>query len=93
MTSYLYYNYYYRYRDVRKNIKQDLINNDISGAKIKLDQYIIENDNYINNNNIPNTGITFTSIDNLSLHHAKDHIIFANIPEQKQATQDALSEQ
>ena len=92
MTSFLYYQYYYKYADARKTIKNDLINENISGAGIKLTQYIIENDNYMSK------GITtpFAVLDNMSLHHAKDHLNeFQNNTEQveqKDATISALDE-
>lgn len=58
-----------------------------------INSFVAENDNYININGIANTGESFTSVDNLSLHHGKDHLEVAeNDSIQKQATLDALNE-
>ena len=94
-SSLILYAYYYRYRQSKKSV-QDLINADnITSAKNLLDQYTQEHDTYTQSNNISTTDESFTSIDNRSLNHAKEHLdIFAALPdiepEQKQAAIDAL---
>lgn len=69
----------------------------ITEAQTKINAAITEHDNYITNNNITNDGTTFTSVDNLSLHHAKNHLdAFEQHPEQtnqKDATIRALEEE
>lgn len=69
----------------------------VTEAQTKINAAIIEHDNYINNNNITNNGTTFTSVDNLSLHHCKDHLdAFQDTGqtaiEQKEAAVNALDE-
>lgn len=71
MTSYLYYQYYYSYRDQRKYIKNLVQSNDIAGASTRLDNVITENDNYISQNNVT---VPFAKDDNNSMHHARDHL-------------------
>lgn len=98
MTSNLIlYGYYYRGKSQRQVIKALIeIDNDISGAKTKLDEVIAEHDNYVNSRGIAiNDGNSFTSVDNLSLHHAKDHLdVFDSTqqPPQKDAAINALNE-
>lgn len=87
MTNLLFHNYYYRYAEARRSIKNDLVANNISGAAIKLDQYITENDNYIATKNVT---ATFAIEENKMLHHAQEHTVYGTIPEQKQAAEDAL---
>ena len=79
MTSNLIlYGYYYRGKSQRQVIKALIVGSssgsDITNAKTKLDEVIAEHDNYISSRGIANDGNTFTSIDNLSLHHSKDHL-------------------
>lgn len=77
MTSnLLLFYYYYRYKQSRQTIKNIIdIDDDIAEAKNRLDQIIVENDNYIDSNNIPkNDDSNFSSLDNMSLHHAKLHL-------------------
>lgn len=81
----------------RQIVKTLVENNNISEAKTILDTAIIEHDNYIISRNIENTGDTFTSVDNLSLHHGQDHLnSFIDSTgqqiHQKDATIDALNE-
>lgn len=94
MTNFIIlYEYYYRYRQSRKTIRDLVASDNFVDAQNMINSFIIENDNYINSNGIPNTGETFTSVDNLSLHHGRDHLTVAeNNPVQKQATIDALEE-
>lgn len=96
MTNFIItYQYYYRYRQARKTIRDLVASDNFVDAQNMINSFVTEHDNYINNNGnpIPNTGETFTSVDNLSLHHGKDHLEFAeNDSIQKQATLDALNE-
>jgi hypothetical protein len=75
MVNILLFTYYYKYKQARKVIR-DLIDIDIEQAQTKLNQNIQEHDNYVTNNNSPISldQDTFTKTDNLSLHHAKDHL-------------------
>jgi hypothetical protein len=82
MVAVLIYTYYYKYKDERKHLKSLVESNNISGATSIINQTISEHDSYISDNNILNTGDTFTSVDNLSLHHAQDHL---NSLEQQQS--------
>lgn len=96
MTNLLIHNYYHRYREYKRQIK-NLLNggNNSQEAKTKLDLAVIENDNYIASRGIINDGSTFTSVDNLSLHHAQDHLNAfeqTNEIQQKDATINALDE-
>lgn len=89
----LYYNYFFKYRDERKVIKNMIQNNDISNATTRINSVISEHDIYLlkTNNNSP-----FTTTDNKSLHHAKDHLDafnFTNDNIQKDASTRALDEQ
>lgn len=89
----LFYNYYYRYKQARKTVKDLVTANDFNTAKTLLDSYVAEHDNYTSSRNIIVNDSTFTGIDNLSLHHGKDHLEVAETSqEQKQATIDALNE-
>lgn len=94
MTNLLVHEYYYRYREHRKQIKNLVQSTNYQEARNRIDAVIAEHDNYMNNRGIANDGISFTSLDNLSLKHASDHLEFASIYEnQKQATIEALDEQ
>lgn len=90
----LHYSYFFKYKQYRNEIKNLIeIDNDIVAAKTLLHSTITEHDNYITVNNIENIGDTFTSIDNLSLHHANDHLRAfeeSSVQQQKDATVDAL---
>jgi len=87
------YYYYYRYKDFRKVAKNLLQNNDIATAKTILNSTLIEHDNYMNNNGIPNDGNNFTSMDNKTIRHGKLHSETSDLePSQKQAAIDALNE-
>jgi len=87
------YYYYYRYKHFRKVVKNLLQNNDIVTAKTILSSTLTEHDNYMNSSEIPNDGISFTSIDNRTLRHGKLHSETSDVePNQKQAAIDALNE-
>ena len=94
MTNLLLYAYYYRYRQARKSVKDLVLVDNFNTAKTLLDNYKQQHDNYIQSGNISLENESFTAIDNLSIHHASDHLEVAeNNPIQKQATIDALDEQ
>jgi hypothetical protein len=93
LTHLLFYDYYYRFREHRKQIKNLVIANNHEAAISKLDTVIEEHNNYITSRNIENNGNTFTSLDSFSLRHAKNHTKYIDIPIQKQAVIDALDEQ
>lgn len=89
----LFYNYYYRYKQARKTVKDLVIANDFQNAKTLLDSYVAEHDNYTTSRNITVNDSTFTGIDNMSLHHGQDHLDAAATDSlQKQATINALNE-
>lgn len=93
MTNLIIHGYYYRGKSSRKIIKDLVTVDNLAEAQTKIDEAIAEHDNYIITRNIPNEGDNFTSVDNLSLHHAADHLKYANIqPNQKEATINALDE-
>lgn len=96
LTNLLLHNYYYRGKSQRKIIRDLVSTDNIAEAQTRLNAAITEHDNYITSSNIPNTGDTFTSVDNLSLHHCKDHLdAFQNdITQeiQKEAATNALDE-
>lgn len=95
MTNLLLHEYYYRGKSQRQLVKTLIESNDITNAQIKLIAAITEHDNYINSRGITNDGTTFTSVDNLSLHHAKDHLDSfqdTDTIEQKEAATNALDE-
>ena len=93
MTNVLFYNYYYRYRQARKTVKDLVAADDFTTAKNLLDSYVAEHDNYTSTRNITVNDSTFTGLDNMSLHHGQDHLeVAATSQEQKQATIDALNE-
>lgn len=93
MTSYLYYQYFYKYRDQRKYIKNLVESDNILSASTRLNDVISEDDNYIIQKNVTTE---FAILDNMSLHHARDHLNeFQNNSEQieqKDATISALNE-
>lgn len=93
-NSIILYSYYYKYREHRKQIKNLVQSNSFTEGRNKIDAVIAEHDNYVNSRGIQNNGNNFTSLDNLSLKHASDHLEFAPVyEEQKQATIDALDEE
>ena len=53
--------------------------NDYTGARSEIDSAIAEHDSYVSRNNIPIDGISFTSLDNMTLHHASRHLEHAEI--------------
>ena len=94
LTSLLLYGYYYRFRDSRKHIRDLIVQSDnILEASSRLDQAISEDDNYIISKNVT---AGFAVLDNMSLHHARDHLNeFQDNPEiigQRDATISALDE-
>ena len=96
-SSLILYGYYYRYKQVRKSIKDLVSADNFSTAKTFLDSYKAQHDNYVQNGNISTTNDNFTALDNRSIHHASDHldVVVNQNPEdqiQKQATLDALDE-
>ena len=90
---YLHYSYFFRYKEFRKQIKSLVELNDTITAKSLIDAVILEHDNYILLNNIETSGDNFTSVDNLSLHHARDHLNFIEQQNQKDAVTKALVEE
>ena len=80
------------YIQERNSIK-DTINSDLNQAKIELEAKVIEHDQYVIDNNIDLESNDPEAIDNLSLHHALDHIESADTqPQQKQSAIEALDE-
>lgn len=93
MTNLIIHEYYYNGKSSRKTIKDLVSTDNFTEALDKLNQAITEHDNYLNSKGIPNNGTSFTSVDNLSLKHAKDHLEFVSKdPKQKQSVLDALDE-
>ena len=95
MTNILFHNYYYRAKSKRQIVKSLVGVDDLISAETLLDNAIVEHDNFMNVNNIVNNGTTFTSNDNLSLHHAKVHLDAfqkSDMPSQKTAVVRALDE-
>lgn len=97
LTNVLLHNYYYRGKSHKQLVKNlIIIDNNINAAKTKLESIITEHDNYISNKGIVNDGNNFTSVDNLQLHHAKEHLdsfVASNQETQKTATIRALEEE
>jgi hypothetical protein len=90
LTNLLIHNYYYRGKSQKKLVKTLIESNDITNAKIKLDVSVIEHNGYINSKNIVNDGNNFTSVDNLSLNHAKRHVdSYINNNSEQQQQKDA----
>jgi len=103
LSNLLIHSYYYRgksHRQVVKTLLQDGNNNNITEAKDRLDEAVQEHDNYIISRGLINDGNNFTSADNYSLHHAKEHLDRSinsttteeQIDQQKNATILALDE-
>lgn len=86
--------YYNRYRQLRKNVRSLLVENDIQTARTILNSIVVENDRYYQTT-ISRNDVT-AKIDNSSLHHAQDHLeaftIDSNQTIQKDATMKALEE-
>ena len=97
MTNLLIHNYYYRAKSYKQLVKTLIqVDNNIEEAKNKLEVAIQEHDNYITARNISREENNFTIDDNLSLHHAKDHLVSFDSTgqqHQKSATIDALLEE
>jgi hypothetical protein len=75
LPNLLIHSYYYRGKSHRQAVKTLLqIDNNITGAKNRLDTAVQEHDNYISSRGIINDGNNFTSADNYSLHHCKEHL-------------------
>lgn len=92
MPSVIIHNYYYRYRQYRKNIK-DLVNNEnYTEARNQLNSLITEHDSYILNTA---SNSEFSLAENSSIHHANAHLTsFENTGQihQKDAIINALDE-
>lgn len=96
MTNIVLFGYYFKYKQNRQVIKDLVSVDNFSQALAQLQQIVTEHNNYVSANNIENTGNNFTSVDNLSLNHAKDHLasfVENGQSHQKGATIDALDEQ
>lgn len=94
MTNIFFYNYYYRYKQSRKTIRDLVAANDFQNATTLLDSFVAEHDNYVTSRNITVNDSTFIGIDNMSLHHGQDHLrVVETSTIQKQAIIDALNEE
>lgn len=74
MINLLYHNYYYRFGEARKQVRERIISGDISGAGIILNQFLTENEDYINRNQVPLDTDNIGKMDVFSLRHAKRHL-------------------
>lgn len=93
MTNIVFYSYFHRYKQARITINDLVSANDFENAITLLNSYVVEHDNYITARNIAINDTTFTGMDNITLHHAKDHLEVAMGDQlQKEATLDALGE-
>ena len=91
MFSFLVINHHLGYKPIRQYIAQILKNNDVVTARQKIDQVLLEHDRYKNIDTVNDNNVI---ADNRALHHAKDHIQYADIQTpQKDATIDALNEE
>ncbi len=93
LNNIFYYTYFYKYKQERLNVKELIKSDNFSGAISKLNSLITEHDDFINSNSIQNDGTSFTSIDNLTMKHARRHLDHATFEaNQKQATINILDE-
>ena len=79
MTSFLYYQYYYRYREKRKQVKNLVDSNNNVGAKTMLESAITEHNSFYNNGKKD-----FNYGEKLMMDHAQRHldtVINQNDPE------------
>lgn len=71
MTNYLYYNYYYRYRELRKQIKTIVDNQSYIEAKTKLETAIAEHQSKFPDSD---TRLDFNYGEKIIMNHALAHI-------------------
>jgi hypothetical protein len=81
MTNYLYYNYFYRYRQLRKNIKDIVDSNNFVGAQTQLNNIIAEFEAKFPDSDIKRD---YNFGEKIMMIHAKNHldtVIDKNDPE------------
>ena len=69
MTSYLFYNYYYRYREKRKQAKNLVDSTQYIDARTRLENDIIEHESFY-----PNNKPDFNHNEKLLMIHAVNHL-------------------